>query len=197
MGLEHMIITISGMPGSGKSTIARMLKGRLGDEYEFFSGGDFRGEIAKRHNITIDELNRIGEKEIWTDKECDDLVVEYGRTRDKMVIDSRLAWHFIPHAVKIYFTVDPEAGAERVFRNQRPDEPRKESVAEVKEMLRARYEKDRQRYLKWYQVDVTDTRNYDLVIDTTTLTPEQVVDRIFSYLSKRKTARIDLRDRNL
>ena len=41
-----MIITISGLPGSGKSTIGKMLAKKLG--YKFYSMGDLRGKIEKK-----------------------------------------------------------------------------------------------------------------------------------------------------
>ena len=186
MGLEQVIVVVSGDPGSGKSTVARRLKAALGPEYEFFSGGDFRGEIARRHNMTIDELNEIGKREIWPHKECDDLVVEYGKPKSKMVIDSWLAWHFIPHATKIYLRVDPDVGAQRVFANQRPDEPHKKTVEEVKEMLQTRYRVTNESYIKWYGADMTRMSNYDLVIDTTRKDKDAAFQDVLDFVKKKR-----------
>ncbi len=178
-----MIITISGLPGSGKSTVAKLLSKKLG--YRHYSGGDMRGKIAMKHGMTIDELNEIGKTEFWTDKEVDELIKEKGEKEDDFVIDSWIAFHFIPRSKKIFLEVDPRAGAERVFSDQRPDEPTKETVEEVQEMLRKRLENTDSRYKKYYKVDFLDRKNYDLVIDTTNITAEQVADKVLEFLGKK------------
>ena len=43
-----------------------------------------------------------------------------------------------------------------------------------------RNESDIQRYEKLYHIDYSDPSQFDLVIDTTTLTPQQTVDQIIS-----------------
>ena len=53
-----MIITISGIPGSGKTTVGRMLAEKLG--YKFYSIGDLRGKMAMERGMTIDQLNELG-----------------------------------------------------------------------------------------------------------------------------------------
>ena len=107
-----MIITISGMPGSGKTTVAKLLAKRLG--YEHYSMGDLRGKMAMERGISIDELNKLGEKESWTDKEADDYQKKLGETEDNFVTDGRTGFHFIPHSRKIFLKVDLRIGAERI-----------------------------------------------------------------------------------
>ena len=158
------IIGISGNPGAGKTTTGRIVAQKLG--YEFFSTGDLRGQIATRHGMTIDELNRIGTEEIWTDKECDDLVTVMGNSRDNLVFDSWLAWFFIPRAIRIFLKVDPKIAAERVFKDQRPDERRVETPDELYAILMERVQVSRVRYQKWYGVDYLDLNHYQLVLDT-------------------------------
>jgi cytidylate kinase len=171
-----MIITISGPTGSGKSTVGRMLAKRLG--YRFLSAGDMRGEIALGMGMTIDELNDIGKKEIWTDKRVDDRIRRLGETGDGLVIDGWAAFHFIPRSFKVFLDVGLEEGAGRVFRDQRPDEKRAASLGEAVEMARKRIEETRERYRKHYGFDFMDKGNYDLVIDTTRMSPEKVVGMI-------------------
>ena len=89
-----MIITISGAPGSGKTTVARLLAKKLG--YRHYSIGDLRGEIALRKGITIDELNKLGEKDPSSDREVDEYLESLGKKEDNLVIDCRMGFHFIP-----------------------------------------------------------------------------------------------------
>ena len=177
-----MIITIMGKPGSGKTTLAKELAKRLG--YKHYSGGDMRGQLAMKHGMTIDELNKVGEKEDWTDKEIDEVVIKIGQTEDNLVFDSWTAWHFIPKSVKIFLDVDLKVAAERIFENQRPDEPHKNSAEEVYEMIKARMEQSRARYKKWYNIDFLDLKNYDFVLDTTNLSIEQSVEKVLEFVRK-------------
>ncbi len=179
-----MIITISGMPGSGKTTVGKLLAKRLG--FKFYSIGDLRGRMAMERGLTIDELNELGMEEDWTDKEVDEYQKELGRKEDDLVIDSWLGFHFIPHSIKVFLYVDPKVGAERIFRNQREDEERKGSVEEVYEMIKKRVEQTDKRYKKYYGISFRDRSHYDIVIDTTNLTPEEVVDRIVDEVRKRR-----------
>ncbi|TAK04077.1 hypothetical protein EPO34_02890 [Patescibacteria group bacterium] len=183
-----MIITLSGLPGSGKTTIASMLSERLG--VEWYSMGDLRGKMAAERGLSIDELNALGETEAFTDKEVDDYQTKLGASGDAFVIDGRLSWHFIPKAYKVFLSVDPKEGARRVFEAQkareRADERTYASQDEAEAALRARNESDQRRYRKYYGLDIFQKANYDLWLDTTTLTPQQIVATILAAVEARK-----------
>lgn len=178
-----MIITISGVPGAGKTTVGRLLAKTLG--YEFLSIGEIRREIARKKGMDVYKLNEIGEKEEWTDKEVDNYTAELGKTRDNLIIESRLAYHFIPHSVKIFLDVNLKTGAKRIFESQRKDEKYK-SVEEAVKRLKERMESDRKRYKKYYGIDFPEKTKFDLVIDTTNLTPEEVVKKILDFISNKR-----------
>jgi len=177
-----MIITISGLPGSGKTTIGKLIAKRLG--FKFYSIGDLRGRMAMECGLTIDQLNEIGMKEKWTDREADEYQKRLGEKESDFVIESRLGFYFIPKSVKIFLEVDSRKAAERIFRDCRPDERRKETVKEVMDSIRKRMNSDDTRYKKYYKVDFLDKSHYDIVIDTTHFTVEQVADRIMSEIKK-------------
>lgn len=181
---ERMIISITGKPGSGKSTVGKMVAKELG--YQFFSAGDLRGQIAMKHNMTIDQLNEVGKKEAWTDKECDDLLIKMGKEKDNMVFDSRLAWHFIPQSFKIFLDVDLNVAAKRIFKDQRVDEAKASSEKEMHERLMARMNADSERYKKWYSLDIFKLKQYDLVIDTSKMKPDEIMKKILDEVKKRE-----------
>ena len=178
-----MIITIMGKPGSGKSTVGKLIAKEL--KYDYFSGGDLRGKIAMERGLTIDELNKIGETERWTDDECDKLIEKMGKEQNNLVLDSRTAWHFVPKSFKVFLDVDLKEAAKRVFKDQRPDEEKASSANELYESMNARMENDNSRYKKWYKIDYLNLKNYDLVIDTTKLSPQETVKRILAEVKKR------------
>ncbi|MEK7102261.1 MAG: (d)CMP kinase [Patescibacteria group bacterium] len=176
-----MIITISGLPGSGKSTVGKRLAKQLG--YRFYSIGDLRGKMAMERGMSIAALNKLGESEAWTDQEVDEYQKKLAHTEDNFVIDGRLSWHFIPQSFKVFLTVDVEEGARRIFRKQRPDEPPVQSVEEMVTANRARIASDNTRYQKWYGIQFNDPKNYDVVIDTTRGGQKQVMKKILARLS--------------
>ncbi len=174
-----MIVAISGTPGSGKSTVAKLLAKRLG--YKHYSAGDFRREMAKKRGMSLAELNRLGEKEIFTDKEVDDFQRELGKKEDDFVIDGRLSWLFIKNAVSIFIDAKLSVRAERIMQDRRKEESFS-TLADAKRSIAERVRSDKRRYKKYYCVNCYDKDNYNSVIDTSDISPEDAVERIIAIL---------------
>ncbi|MFH1078525.1 MAG: cytidylate kinase family protein [Patescibacteria group bacterium] len=181
-----MIISISGAPGSGKTSVAKIVAERLG--MAFHSVGGIRGRMALDRGLTLDELNRVGEGDRTTDTSADDIQKKLGETEDGFVIEGRLSWHFIPQSFKVYLDCEPHEAARRVFesrrkREDRDDEPAYASVEEAERVLADRVASDVRRYRTHYGLDYRDPAHFDLVIDTTTIpSPEAVADRVLAAL---------------
>jgi len=182
-----MIITISGTPGSGKSTIARMLAERLG--YAHRSAGEFMREMAKKRNRTLAELADVARTDSSIDEEIDQRTIEYARREDNFVIDSRLGWYFIPKAgkapLRILLMVGEEVAAQRIYGAKRPEEKENTSLEETRKHTRLRLASEKERYRNSYGVDYTDPANHDIVIDTSARGPEQVVKEILAAMEKK------------
>jgi cytidylate kinase len=179
-----MILTLTGVPGAGKSTIASMIAKKL--NIPWYSIGDLRGKMANEKGITIDELNTIGETQPFSDNEVDAYQKKLGREQDNFILDGRLSWHFVPQSFKIFLDVDEDEAARRIFeaskQGLRKDERSYQSAQEVNESIRARLASDQKRYKQYYDVDYLDRSNYDLVIDTTSLNPAQIINQILQSL---------------
>ena len=176
------IITIGGKPGSGKSTVAKLLAKKL--NYGHYSSGNFMRDLAEERKISLLELSRIAEKNKSIDQEIDERQIELGRKEDNFVIDARLGFHFIPNSIKIYLDADFEERAKRIL----ADKIRKEQnidLQSTKENMKTREESEKKRYKGYYDIDPNDQGYYDLIIDTTSLTPEQAVDKILEFIKNK------------
>ncbi|MBW3023312.1 (d)CMP kinase [Candidatus Woesearchaeota archaeon] len=177
-----MRITITGRGGVGKSTIAKLLAEKLNIKH--YSVGDFRREIAEKRRITLEQLNKEDEQTFESDKLADEWQRKLGKEEDNFVIDGRLTAYFIPNSIKILLNVKPEVGAERVFEYRKNSAVESyKSVEEVMKKLKERDESDRKRYKSLYNVEY-DNMDFDLVIDTTDKTPEQIVKEIVEFVRK-------------
>jgi len=175
-------IALSGTPGSGKSTAARLLAKKL--NLRHYSTGEFMRKIARDRNVSIVELNELAESDLSIDQEIENYSKKIGQTEDDFVIDSRLAYHFIPDSIKIFFDADLDERARRIAQDNRQDEPHE--IKAVKKEIQKRRELEKERYRELYNLDPYDKSNYDLVIDTTDSTPEKNVQKIIKFLKKQQ-----------
>ena len=173
-----MQIAFSGRLGSGKSTVCAILRDVYG--YEIYSTGTVQRKVAEEMGITTLELNQRMKADPELDHVIDDAVVKISRERknDPIVYDSRMAWHFAENTFKVYMYVDPVVAAERVFAADRGDVEKYESVEDAKQQLMARTMEENTRFKDIYGVDNLDYANYDMIIDSTSATPEQIANAI-------------------
>jgi len=176
-----MIITICGPAGSGKSTVSKKLAQKLG--YKHYSIGDLRRKMASERGMTLAELNKLGEEEEFTDKEVDEFQARLGKKEDNFVIDGRTSWYFIPNSIKVYLDASLDVRTERMLRDERVSE-KFNDLKEAKQGVIERDKSDVTRYIKYYNLDVHNLSNFDLVIDTGDNTEEDTVNEIVEYLEK-------------
>ncbi len=178
-----MIITVSGDPGSGKSSVSRLLAKKLG--FRHYSVGDLMRTIAKKRGISLLDISRKAEKNRSIDIELDKMQTDLGKKQDNFIIDSRLGFHFIPHSVKVFLEVRDEVAAERIFKDLKRDERENTSLEKTLENIKRRKKSERLRYKNYYSLDCYNKKQYDLILDTTHLSIEQVVEKILEFLEKR------------
>lgn len=188
-----MILTISGTPGSGKSTLAKILMEKLHAERIYVGG--IRRELAKKKGMTLAELNEYAQTHPETDVDVDEKAAADARRLEKkkkiVIVEGRTQFHFLPESVKIFIAVDPDEGAARIWNDlqhqdlqQQRNEDKVNSWLEMKESLRQRFKNDQLRYKKYYNLDITASRHYDLIIDTTRITARQGAEQILKFLEK-------------
>lgn len=176
MGIK---ISLAGDLGSGKSTVSRILIEKLHAEY--YSTGSICRRFATEHGLTVVEMNEYMETHPEFDKVIDDSLAALSHREDNLIIDSRMAFHFVRGCFRVYLSTEPEESARRIYADGRETE----SFATVEETLaqiRRRKESERRRYAALYGVDCKSLSNYDLVVDTTFATPEEIAQCILGCL---------------
>ncbi len=179
-----MQIAFSGRLGSGKSTVCAILRDKYG--YEIYSTGTVQRKVAAEMGIDTLELNKRMRENPELDHIIDDAVVKLSRERagDNIVYDSRMAWHFAENTFKVYMYVDPTVAGQRVFDADRGNVETYASPEEAAEKLIARSIEENVRFKEIYNVDNLNYNNYDLIVDSTSATPEEIAETIVSESKK-------------
>lgn len=173
-------ISLAGDLGSGKSTVSRLLIAATGAEY--YSTGMICRRAAAEHGMSIDEFNRYMETHPEVDKMIDDGLCALSSDERSLVIDSRMAFHFVRPTFRVYLTTDAITSAARISADKRAGESF-DTLEETARRVAARRESENLRYFEKYGVHIMDMSNYDLVLDTTELPPERVAELILSSLA--------------
>lgn len=179
--MKKRIVTIGGLPGSGKSTVKRLLAEKLG--YQMLSTGDFVRDMAYARNLTLEEFNDLIIHDKTLDEEIDTRLIALEEDGDRFVVDSHLAFHFIPSGFSVLLTVSPEKSAERIFLDSNAPSRIKsgdtmKTLEEARERTARRIQNHVERYKKHYGIDPYHPEAYDFVIDTETCTPEEVAEKL-------------------
>jgi len=168
-----MVITISGEPGSGKTTVARLLSKRLGLPHVY--AGDLYRREAERRGLTLEELSDLCQRDHSIDRELDAALARRAR-QGEVILEGRLAGFIAAQegvpAVKAWLTAGETVRARRVAEREGGD------ARGLREANRLRHAADARRYREIYGFDLHDTSVYDIVIRTDDQTPRELADRL-------------------
>lgn len=178
--MKKQIITIAGRPGSGKSTTAQAVAFKLG--FQHFSSGDLFRALGKERGTDVLQANMTAGVTEELDRLVDGKLQELGRNQDRLVIDSRTAWHWIPSSYKVFLNLDLELAAQRILSEVNETRLMSENIhrdpAQYAKRLKHRLDVETERYKALYNIDPYDMNNYDLVIDTAVTSVEQAVGQV-------------------
>ena len=183
-------ITITGSLGSGKSVVSAILKERLGIEIE--SIGSILRKMAQNYGMSTTEFNKHIEEHPEVDHELDAFVREQGLSPIPKIFDSRLAWHFVPQSFKIYLFVKDEIAAARVYSDDKRVNEKYASKDDALFQISERRKSEIFRFKTQYNVDLDNFTNYNLVIDTSHSTPEDIANTIIENYQKNASEQNDI-----
>lgn len=175
---------MSGKNGSGKWTVAKILAEKLG--YKHISIGGIKRDLAHDMGLTISEFDILWEKP--ENKEAFDLKYEdYQKNLDineKIILDGRMSFYCQPKSFKVFLDVSDDEAARRIFGDKERIGDEYTSLEAVKEATLKRNADNIQRFKELYNVDISDTANFDLVVKTDEKTPQQVAEEIIIEFNK-------------
>lgn len=168
---RNPIVTVSGIIGSGKTSVSKELSALTG--WRVVSAGTILRKMAEDRQVSVIELNEIAKTDSSIDKFIDDQLIALKDSEEPLIVDSRLAWHFIPVGYKVHIVVDAEIAANRVFSARRSDEHYK-TAAEAYAANAQRQAIENERFQQYYRIDCEDWRNYNFILDSSTLLPGEL-----------------------
>ena len=110
-----MIITVSGSPGTGTTTLARALSLQL--DLVWVNSGELFRKIASEKNLSVKEMNRLAEKGPEIDYLIDDAQKALAR-EGPGIFEGRLSGHLLPANLKVMLKTDLRVRAERICKRE-------------------------------------------------------------------------------
>jgi cytidylate kinase len=170
-------ITISGGPGSGKTTIAQLLEKQLKIPY-VYAGALFR-EMANKYNMSLEEFGRYCEAHPDIDQQLDEYQIQVLR-KGNVILEGRIAgWlayqNKIP-ATKILIHADLTTRTQRIVKREQG------AIEKRKKEIQIREKSEKKRYMTYYNIDVDDRSIYDIIIDSSKMSPEEILKVILTKL---------------
>lgn len=171
----RFLITISGPPASGTSTLASQLESSL--HLELVSGGDMFRQMAIDRGQTVSAFASYAKQNPSVDTELDERLesimnahinAQRDSQTDILIVESRLAGWLAPEkSLQIRLEAPLEERATRIGNRD-----------ETKEQLKQRQQNDKHRYKDLYGVDVEDHSLYDVIIDSSKIDKRSLLQLI-------------------
>jgi cytidylate kinase/H/ACA ribonucleoprotein complex subunit 4 len=175
-----MRVTISGPPGSGKTTVARVVAKTLGLKL-ILTGQVFR-EQAKQAKMDVHKYNNLAEKDRSIDEKLDDEIIHLAMKSDNVLVEGRLAGHLFKRrnipAFRVCVTAPARIRAERIANREKTTAER-----EMEKIIK-RELSEKSRYLSFYDIDIEDMSVYDLVVDSSDISANDAAEIVAAEIRK-------------
>ena len=155
-----MRITVSGLPGSGTTSLSRYLAER--HQFTMISAGEVFRQCAKEHNMELAEFGRLAEQDPAYDKMIDARQKEIAEAQDNIIVEGRLSGWMVGKAdLRIWLFAPIHCRLERiVFRDQIAD------METAKKITLEREHCEAVRYRQYYDIDINDLSIYHLILNS-------------------------------
>ena len=161
---KGLVIAISGHHGSGRSTHSIRLAETFGLKY--VSSGTIFRDMAEERGISLIEMSKLTEQDPQIDRLIDERAVEESK-KGGVVVDATLAgWMAHKPDLRFFLTTPLEERVKRISERENI------SIEEARRETIVRSDSERERFLEYYKIDISDLSIYDLVLNTNLFTPD-------------------------
>ena len=181
--MRGLVITVSGPHGTGKSTYAKALAEAF--QLRYVSAGELFRDLAREKGVTLEAFSKMAAEDPAVDKMIDERTKAEAE-KGGVVIDAQLGGWMVNKLadVKVLIVAPDDVRFKRIATREGI------SVEEARKQTLAREAFQRQRYEKYYGLDVTDVSVYDVKVDTGVYSLEKaksiVIDSVRKQLGKSK-----------
>lgn len=176
---KKIVVCISGMAGTGKSTLSK----RLAQKYKlkYYSGGDALKDLAKDEGFNPSSRGwwespeglsflRRRERNLKFDKRVDDKLLEYAQKGNVLLDSWALPW-LLKNGFKIWLVASEEKRAERIAKRN------KIAVKQARKILKEKEARTKAIYKKLYGFRFgEDFSPFNLILDTDNLNAGEVFE---------------------
>jgi cytidylate kinase len=155
-----MRITVSGLPGSGTTSLSRYLAERTG--YTMISAGEVFRQLAEEHAMDLATFGRLAREDPAYDRMIDARQKKIAEERDNIIVEGRLSGWMVEGAdLKIWLYAPIGCRIKRIaFRDQVADEETAKGLTLEREQCEA------VRYQAYYSIDIGDLSIYHLILNS-------------------------------
>ncbi len=181
-----MLITVAGLHGTGKTTVAGIVAERLGLRH--VSTGMIFRDMAREKGMSLVEFSNHAALHEEIDKDLDARMASIGKDGN-VVLDGQLCWYFLGNRAryKFFLKCSDDVRIQRIF-SREYEKGHLVTLDAVTEETLNREKVEQERYRRIYNIDLGNAslveRSHDLVIDTTRLSIDEVVQRILGFIHK-------------
>jgi cytidylate kinase len=170
-----LVDTIGGPHGTGKSTYAKMIARQF--KLRYVSAGQLFRDLAKEKSVSLEELSKQAASSPDIDRMIDERSAAEAEKGDTVIEGQLAAWMAKDLAqVRIYLKAPDE---ERIARIANRDHLNYE-VARRQTLERERIQ--RERYKRYYGINIDDLSLYNIVIDTGSRSVESTSAELMSRI---------------
>ena len=180
-----MKITLAGSPGSGKSTLRKMLATHYGLSTK--CTGDFMRDLSREHgfNDITQFLVEYVTKHPEVDYRVDEEQRKFGKKNDNFVLDAHLGFYFVPDSIRICLVCELEEASKRILTDDNRINESARNIVDSIYASKKRMDTMKKNFFKLYKIDINDSSNFDLLLDTTNLSSEEVFNKVLKYIDEK------------
>jgi cytidylate kinase len=178
-----MLITFSGLHGTGKTTVAKLVAEKLGLSH--ISTGMIFREMAEAKHMSLVEFSEYAANHREIDVQLDKKMRKHG-LKGNVVLDGQLCWHFLEKEAdwKVLLVCDDSTRIQRIYDRDREAKDSGITLASAMHETLERERIEQARYKVIYGIDLSDSdfvrKKHDIVVDTTNLSIPEVVEAVVS-----------------